>query len=421
MLFLRGSGAKEGLKPHLRVPEGQRINSVCMLYRWMSKLGWAMALWWMALLAILEPLRSLCPPPRYCLDTSYCVHCMSLYPCDKVAARAAWHALLKFDQVSDLAQIATWPTVAEDACCVRQGHVSGALPPPTYGRSGPLSLSQTLFVPPDQTPYTPSSFSGLDSVPSPPVPFQPPSSPGQNLSSGQAPAPTPLSGPHPLRNPGLPSTLIPKGPLPKATRGASPGTLQQSQHSPDPTGSWGTLGGENTVSTGAAPPVNDPVGFLGRHRSDSTANLAAQQGSGLILPAANQNNETPKEPPYLTRPGQITFESSSAVSAVAPIFLDLAPKRLPQGRFAPASQPVAGIRTAYETEGAPSSVLLRPGSPFPASSNPAEQKYPDSALAEAGNALHGFLTTQDIVISGAPQAPSQTNLMPMHSLAFMNR
>ena len=304
-----------------------------------------------------------------------------------------------------------------------QGHVQGALPPATYGQSGPLTLSQTYYVPPDQTPYTPSSFSGLDSVPSPPVPIQPPPSPGQNLSSsGQARALTPLSGPHPLQSPSLPPLPRPKVPLPEAATGAPPSAPQQRQRSPDQASSWGDSGGAGTASTALVPPGFDPPGFLGRHGSDSAAFLAEQRSSRHVLPTAAGIEKAPQGPPYLTRPGQITFEYSSAVPALAPAAPHLAPTGHPQGDYAPvAGQPVAGIRTADGTEGAPSSVLLPTGSPFLASSTPSGQKHPDSALLEAGNALHGFLTTQDIVISGAPQAPAQTepidSLILMHSFA----
>lgn len=277
-----------------------------------------------------------------------------------------------------------------------QGHVSGALPPATYGQGGPLTLSQTRFVPPDQTPYTPSSFSGLDSVPSPPVPFQLPPSPGQNLSSGQAWPPSPPSK-QPLQNPRPLPVPSQKASLPGTARGASAGTLQQSQHSPNQAGSTGALG---FVSTGPVPPITDSPSFLGSRRSSITAFLAERQGGRTVAPALLGPQKAPKEALSLARSGQVAFESSSAVPALAPVSPFLAP------RGGPAGQPVAGPTTASQAEKGPLPMLFWPNAPLRSSSNAAEQNSPSSRLSKPGDTVQAFLTTQDIAVSGASQAPS---------------
>ena len=274
--------------------------------------------------------------------------------------------------------------------CVTQGHVSGALPPPTYGLRGPLTLSQSTFVPQDQTPYTPSSFSGLDSVPSPPVPFQPPPTPGQNPSSGQARPPTLPSASQPLQNP----SPLPVTPLkaPGAAKGTTSGTLQQVQHAPKQAGSWEASGKVEQDSPAPVSPFIDPPAFIGSHGSDSTAFHKPQQGSKLVLPVGIQKAHM--ESPSLTRPGQIIFESSSTVP-LAPVAAALAP------RDYPASQPVADSRAPSQTGGAPLPMFLWSPAPVRPSSNAAEQ---NSRLAKPGKSVQSFLTTQDIAVSGIPLA-----------------
>ena len=273
--------------------------------------------------------------------------------------------------------------------CV-QGHVSGALPPPTYGLRGPLTLSQSTFVPQDQTPYTPSSFSGLDSVPSPPVPFQPPPSPGQNPSSGQARAPTLPSASQPLQNPS-PHPVTPSKAL--AAKGTPSGTPQHTQHAPYQAGSWEASGKAERGSSAPNPPAIDAPAFIGGHGSDSTALHLQQKGSKLVLLVGIQ--KAPTESPSVTRPGQIIFESSSTVLALGP----RTPAAL-ASRGYPVSQPVAGPRTASQAEGAPPPVTFWPLAPFRPGSTAAEQA---SGLLKSGISVQTSLTTQDIAVSGTPQ------------------
>ena len=303
--------------------------------------------------------------------------------------------------------------VAEQAgWCVTQGHVSGALPPPTYGLRGPLKLSQSTFVPPDQTPYTPSSFSGLDSVPSPPVSFQPPPSPGQSPPSGQARPPTLPFTSQPLRNPSpLPVTPL-NPPSPGAAMGATSGTLQRGQHSPKQAGSWDRASGKaEGNSTAPVPPAVDPPAFIGGHGSDSTALHAQQKSSKLVLPFGFQ--KAPLESPSLTRPGQIIFESSSTVPALSPATPALAPG------VHPTSQPVAEPRTAGQAEDAPLPMQYWPSAEFNLSSNAAEQNHLSSRSSRSGSSVQAFLTTQDIAVSGTPHGAQMLTIsafMPKHNV-----
>lgn len=303
--------------------------------------------------------------------------------------------------------------------------MEGALPPAAYGQNGRLTLSRTLTVPTDQSPYTPSSFSGLSSTPPPPIPSQQKYPSGQNPFSGQAsPSDPPSLDPSPLHPNPLPSTPPKAQPGGGPTGNATAGSRQPGASGPARAGGWSAQGGNSGSGSGRpAPPFAVPAGFLGR-----------ESGAGvkLVLPVAAAPEQAPQELPSLITPGQISFDSSALIPspALAPGSRAGrwgAPSSQPIERSSVLSQPYASAHSPSKMGGAQknvsaptprpgiaplssnglwsaegSAVSLQPSSDAQHSKRPAQQSYVGGSLSDPANQLQSALTTQDIEISGTP-------------------
>ena len=282
-------------------------------------------------------------------------------------------------------------TIAADTgVCVLQGTVKGSVPPPLYGENGRLTLATSLAVPTDQTPYTPSSFSGLNPVPSAPDPAY---SPNANFSSGQASSPSPPLYPSPLQG----STPLPIGPAKaQLTGGAGSGIGQPGQPTSDQSGGWTAQGaGSSSGGTGPAPVFVIPPGYLRR------------QGGVDALPAQHQPGQTPapaarasfvqalKEAPTPPlSPSQVSFDSASLARAPA-----LPPAGPTSGSTAAASQPSKAAKGTASPRASPSLMPQSPGGSAP-QSIPGLQEHSRSSVYKPESRDSSRVTTQDIETSG---------------------
>ena len=271
--------------------------------------------------------------------------------------------------------------------------MEGSLPPSLYGENGRLTLATSPVVPTDQTPYTPSSFSGLNPVPSAPDPTY---SPDANFSSGQASPSSPPLNPSPLQG----TTPLPSGPAKAQLTGSTGlGSGQPGQPSPDQAGSWTAQGaGSSSGGTGPAPVFVIPPGFL-RCQGGVDALPAQHQPGQTPAPAARASfeqalKETPTPP---LSPSQVSFDSASSARAPA-----LAPEGPSSGSTAAADQPPAvskAVKVTASPRASPSLMPQSPGVSAPQSS-PGLQRHSRSSVYKPESWHSSTLTTQDIETSG---------------------
>jgi len=151
-------------------------------------------------------------------------------------------------------------------------------------------------------------------------------------------------------------------------------------------------GGGNSESSGPAPAFIIPPSFIGHQSGASTAPLTQQQGSKPVVAAVAAPKQAPKESPFLTLPGRISFYSSSTAPT-------LDPRAHLQNRLAPAPQPVSGFKSTSEVQGA-RNPAPGPGTSTLSSSSSAQQTFLSNSPYKAENRFHGSLATQDIGVSG---------------------